>query len=138
MQLKKKYYYIFQVSFFAVTTFLLHFLLFEFWSFNTADYFWHWLPVLIFDLVTGIFIGSIISICSVLLAKDIGGLRASIVVTDVTWLIFCFSWYTNNKGGINVEAVGHIISPVIAGFLGMLLAGINLFFFLFWQNEKVD
>jgi hypothetical protein len=144
---KKTSYFIFQVLFFTLSTFVLHFALFDFiggyraGNYENRDHlestFLNWLPVLIFDLFVGLIIGLFISFCSVLLSKKPADLKIPVIATDIFWLLFCFIWYSNNKGGINVEAVGHLISPFIVGFVGLILALINLVFFLllFKNNE---
>lgn len=95
----------------------------------------NWYGVLIFDLIVGIFIGLIVGAFSVLMSRDDAKLLKSIFVTDFVWLIFCFWWYFNNRGAINTEAFGHLISPVIVGAAGFALAVINLAYVLL-ANKK--
>jgi hypothetical protein len=143
---KKTSYFIFQVLFFTVSTFVLHFALFDFiggyragkyenWN-HLESTFLNWLPVLIFDLFVGLIIGLLIGACSVLFSKNLSDLKIPIIITDIFWLLFCFIWYSNNKGGINTEAVGHLISPFIVGFVGIVLALINLAYFLLLSKNN--
>jgi hypothetical protein len=132
MLMNKKYYFIFQTLFFTATFFLLHFALFDFYSTYKESpelfyrTFYNWLSVLIFDLFIGLMLGFVISAFSISINRNEKGLRYLIIVTDLVWLIFCFFWYFNNKGAINTEAIGHVISPIIVGFVGGILAILNL------------
>jgi heme A synthase len=130
--MSKTRYFIFQALFFTATFFLLHFALFDFYSTykESSELFYktfeNWLWVLIFDLFVGLMVGLIISAFSVAINNNHKSLRNLIIVTDLVWLTFCFVWYFNNKGGINIEAIGHVISPIIVGFVGGILAILNL------------
>ena len=130
---------IFQTVFFAVTTFILHFAFFEFWqSEDYESYIQNWIPVLILDLFVGVAVGLLNGLFSFLLNNIGGKMRFAIVLTDIIWLLFCVWWYFNNKGVINTEAVGHVISPFIVGFAGAVLALANLAVFLIYNliNRK--
>lgn len=126
----KSSYFVFQTLFFTV--FLLHFALFDFYKSyqqnpeNFTETFQNWLPVLIFDLIAGLIMGIIASSFSVLINNDKKNLIKIIIITDIIWLLFCFWWFFNNRGGINQEAIGHVISPFIVGFFAVILALLNL------------
>lgn len=132
----KTRYFLFQVAFYALSTLILHLALFDFigeyysgefqnWNQFTQT-FLNWLPVIIFDFLVGIFLGIINALLSVTISNDLKNIRKVIITTNIIWLVFCLLWYLSNRGAINKEAIGHVFSPFIVGFVGMLLALINL------------
>lgn len=138
--MKKIYYFCFQVLFFAVSVFALHFALFDFYSADRYEMyarlnsrepvFYSSLPILTFDLIIGIGIGFLNASCSTLAAESLAEIKKAIIFTDVIWVLFCFWWYFNNRGAINTEGIGHIISPFVVGFVGSVFALLNLAYFL--------
>lgn len=129
------YIFVFQIVFFAVTTFVVHLLFFEFWILpNASATFRNWLPVLIFDLVAGLAIGFLNGLPWWIFGKK--GLTSNVfILTDIVWLVFCYWWYFNNKPSINREAAGHLISPFICGFAGLILAGLSFGYFSYRQRK---
>lgn len=129
------YIFVFQIIFFAATTFVVHLLLFDFWSVpNSAQTFQNWLPVLIFDLIAGLLIGFLNGLPYLIFGRK--GLTSNIfILTDIIWLVFCYWWFVNNKASINREPAGHLISPVICGFVGLILAGLAFGYFSYRQRK---
>lgn len=136
--MKKYFYFAFQTLFIAITFFILHYSFFDFSSAENPQSYWeNWASVIYFDAFVGLVVGLLISLFSVVLNKNEKSLIIALIFTDFAWLAFCFYWYFNNRGVINVEAVGHLISPVIVGAFGVFLAFLNLFYSL-WQNKKAE
>lgn len=125
-------YSIFQILFFGVTTFLLHFALFEFWRYD-GELFWkvfnNWFPLLIIDLFVGLVIGLMVGVGALIFRKDGQDLIIPIIVTDILWLGFCILSFNLFRDPDGREPAAHIISPMFAGFIGLILALANLNYF---------
>lgn len=141
LNVNKTTHFVFQVSFFVLSTLILHLALFDFfiknyregslsdWKFSEAT-FLNWLPVIIFDMFVGIILGLLHAVFSVGMIKDLDNLRKLIIPVNAIWLLFCFTWYFNNRGYINTEALGHVISPFMVGFVGGISSLLTLAFCL--------
>lgn len=144
--MKQIHYFFFQALFFAVSIFVLHFALFDFfgeaWSEVYTDpklfapIFWNTLPLLILDLIVGIGIGLVNSCFSTLLTENLRDIKQAAIVTDIFWLLFCWWWYFDSRGVINVEGIGHLLSPFMVGFVGLVLALLNLIYFLLLRRAN--
>lgn len=135
--MKKAGFYIFvlQTVFYAATTFIVHLLFFDFWSApNSAVYLQNWLPVLLFDLIAGLVIGLLNGLPWWVFGGE-GKTNKIFILTNSLWLVFCLWWYFNNRGAINREAAGHLISPFIFGFVGLFLAGLTFASFLYRRRK---
>lgn len=130
------YVFVFQILFYAATTLIVHLWFFDFWSApNFRSSFLNWLPVLIFDLIAGVLIGAANGLPWLIFRKDSDPTNKFFILTGAMWLGFCFWWYFNNRGSINREAAGHLISPFIFVFVGLVLAGLNFAYFLFRRRK---
>lgn len=137
MQMKKYFYFAFQTLFIAITFFALHYTLFDFSSSeNPQQLRESWASVLYFDAFVGISTGLLISVFTVPVNTKGNGLLAAIILTDIVWLVFCLWWYMGNRGAINVEAVGHAISPIIVGAFGSFLAVCNLIYAILQSRKR--
>lgn len=134
--MKKIHCFCFQVFFFALSTFVLHLALLDFIGNYRNSVYEDWnqltthlsnvLLLLAFDLMVGTSLGLLNGVCSVLFNENLSSLKTAVITTDIFWLLFCFWWYFNNRGVINVEAVGHLLSPFMVGFVGFVVSLINL------------
>lgn len=130
------YIFVFQILFYAATTFIVHLLFFDFWSApNSGSYLQNWLPVLIFDLIAGLVIGAANGLPWLIFGRGEGQTNKIFILTGAIWLVFCLWWYFNNRGSINREAAGHLISPFVFGFVGLVLAGLSFAYFLFRRRK---
>lgn len=137
LSINKTRYFVFQVVFFGFSTLILHLALFDFfienyregvlsdWKFSEGT-FLNWLPVIIFDMFVGIFLGLLHAVFSVGMIKDSNNVRKLIIPVNAIWLLFCFIWYFNNRGYINTEALGHVVSPFMVGIVGGLSSLLTL------------